>query len=306
MIHHVFANRSNIGDWLSARGIQSLLSPLEVEQHLIDEPFVDETLARLAEADSDDLIIIGGGGLFMDYFEPFWRGFQPIARRVPFCLWGVGYCDLKLEKSLPKLSLIEPLIKQSSLCVVRDSVTRDRLKGCLLPEPVVCPSVALIDEQPVGGYGVLHVDNYSTAGVVAYDAMCEAAEAFAARTGRKCRQTNNLISAANEHALRSTLDLYAASDVILSSGLHGCIIAVAMGRRVLAVSGDYKIEAFMQAAGLSDWVCDITEVASLADRLESLSRQPQRSDFVAAARLANHSIANSVRSIYAQRSSFFA
>ena len=25
MIHHVFANKSNIGDWLSAQGIQTLL-----------------------------------------------------------------------------------------------------------------------------------------------------------------------------------------------------------------------------------------------------------------------------------------
>ena len=40
MIHHVFANRSNIGDWLSARGIQALLGPQRVMEHLCDEPFV--------------------------------------------------------------------------------------------------------------------------------------------------------------------------------------------------------------------------------------------------------------------------
>ena len=98
MIHHVFANRSNIGDWLSARGSQSLLQLLEVEEHLCDEPFVDETLSRLSQAGPDDLIIIGGGGLFMDYFEPFWRGFQTIAERVPFCIWGVGYCDFETRE----------------------------------------------------------------------------------------------------------------------------------------------------------------------------------------------------------------
>ena len=49
MIHHVYANRSNIGDWLSPRGIQRLLSPLLVTEHLCDDPFVDAAaIAALA------------------------------------------------------------------------------------------------------------------------------------------------------------------------------------------------------------------------------------------------------------------
>src|SRR5688500_18355984 len=97
MIHHVYANRSNIGDWLSALGIQSLLGSRPVIEHLCDEPFVAETLAALSACTADDLIVIGGGGLFMDYFTPFWEGFRQIADKVPFCIWGTGYCDLKRE-----------------------------------------------------------------------------------------------------------------------------------------------------------------------------------------------------------------
>ena len=48
MIHHVYANRSNAGDWLSALGIQRLLAPLPVTEHLCDEPFVEETLQEPA------------------------------------------------------------------------------------------------------------------------------------------------------------------------------------------------------------------------------------------------------------------
>ena len=70
MIHHVFANRSNIGDWLSAIGIQALLAPCKVTEHLCDQPFVAGTLGELSTAGEGDLIVIGGGGLFMDYFEP--------------------------------------------------------------------------------------------------------------------------------------------------------------------------------------------------------------------------------------------
>lgn len=38
MIHHVYANRSNIGDWLSAIGIQKLLGGAAVTEHLATSP----------------------------------------------------------------------------------------------------------------------------------------------------------------------------------------------------------------------------------------------------------------------------
>ena len=39
----------------------------------------------------------------------------------------------------------------------------------------------------------------------------------------------------------------------------------ATGRRVLVVSADRKVESFMAAAGLSEWVLDLDEVGHLAD-----------------------------------------
>ena len=71
MIYHVYANQKNIGDWLSARGIQSMLEPHPVRELLCDEPFVPKTIEILGQAGPDDLVVIGGGGLFMDYFAPF-------------------------------------------------------------------------------------------------------------------------------------------------------------------------------------------------------------------------------------------
>ena len=72
MIYHIYANRSNIGDWLSAKGIQKLLAPLEITECLCDIPFLEETMEKLSKATEKDLIVIGGGGLFMDYFILFW------------------------------------------------------------------------------------------------------------------------------------------------------------------------------------------------------------------------------------------
>jgi polysaccharide pyruvyl transferase WcaK-like protein len=298
MIHHVFANRSNAGDWLSARGIQSLLAPLSVTEHLCDEPFVPETLAALAQATPQDFIIIGGGGLFMDYFVPFWEGFRPIGARVPFVLWGVGYCDMKRQLTRPPTNLLEEIIVRSQLCIVRDELTRGHLLHCALPPPVPCPSLVAVPTAPAPmGRRLLHVDHYDIVGHEIYEVMVAMGEAFAERTGRSYRRTNNLIPAGNRGALEKVLELYCSADLVLASRLHGCILALATGRKVLAVSGDHKVESFMAAAGLREWVCDLAAVDTLPQRLQALSSQVVPAAFVEKARAQNRAVAEQVRSL---------
>ena len=273
MIYHVFANRSNIGDWLSAKGIQKLLSPLDITECLCDVPFIDETMQQLSAATEKDLIVIGGGGLLMDYFIPFWEAFQPVAERIPFCIWGIGYCDLKLEHSLPPGNLITGIINKSKLCVVRDELTRLYLPDCNLPAPVPCPSINVIEPVSINSKDILHVDNYTTVGEAAYDAMCATGEDFAIQHQIIYRQTNNRITKDSEKEMEQILSLYRRSGYVLSSALHGCIIAVAMGLKVLAVSGDRKIEGFMGSVGLQDWVLDIHETGKVSEYLDKIHLQ---------------------------------
>jgi polysaccharide pyruvyl transferase WcaK-like protein len=301
MIYHVYANQSNAGDWLSARGIQSLLAPHRVTEHFCDEPFVPKTLAALSKATADDFIIIGGGGLFMDYFVPFWEGFRKIAARVPFVIWGVGTCDMKREQSRPPLKLISEIVRQSKLCIVRDELTRSFLTGCKLPPPVICPSVVAV--RAVGGEQkrLLHVDHFNNVGGEIYERMVAIAEEFSKRTGRSSRQTNNLITAGHASVLKKVVDLYVSADLVLASRLHGCIIALATGRRVLAVSGDHKVESFMHAAGLGEWVCGLDEVESLPARLEKLHEQRLPLGFIERGREQNHAVAGRVRALVSER-----
>lgn len=273
MIYHVFANRSNIGDWLSAKGIQKLISPYPVIECLCDEPFVEETMQVLANASEKDLIIIGGGGLLMDYFIPFWEAFNSVADRVPFCIWGIGYCDIKHEPSLPPNVLIEHIVQKARLCIVRDELSRSYLPTCSLPESVACPSINFIDTLVETGSDVLHVVNYSTATPAAYEVMCDITKFYAENKGIVYRQTNNLISSGNEKELNDILSLYQKSSIVISSALHGCIISVAMGLKILAVSGDRKIEGFMESVGLQDWVLDVNETNLLPHLLDKISEQ---------------------------------
>ena len=124
MIYHVYANRQNIGDWLAARAIQAQLAPRPIRQLLIDDYFVNETIAPLERADDHDLVVVGGGGLLLDYFLPFWERFEPISKRVPFVIWGTGYCDFKNYDGRPRRDVLKSIFARSRLCVLRETDAR--------------------------------------------------------------------------------------------------------------------------------------------------------------------------------------
>lgn len=296
MIHHVFATKSNVGDWLSAIAIQTLLAPVEVSEYFCDEPFVEKTLQRLRETPPNELIVIGGGGLFMDYFRPFWEGFREIAARKPFCIWGVGHCELKDAESRLPTTLLNEIASASRACFVRDESTRSYVNAAL-PVAVPCPTTAIVDRANGGGHGVLYADHYNVVGPQGYERISSIARQFAASTGREYRETDNQIPDGDRDALMATLELYRKSDVVVSSRLHGCIIALAMGRKTIAVSGDRKVESFMESAGLRGWVCDVNELSNLPKRLNELAEQETPWSFLQQVRKQNKAIARAVNKV---------
>jgi polysaccharide pyruvyl transferase WcaK-like protein len=297
MVHHIYANQSNVGDWLSAKGIQSLIAPIEVKEHFCDTPFVAETVAALESAAQHDFIVIGGGGLFMDYFAPFWEAFQPIARRVPFGIWGAGCCAHKRAATGLPEQLLSEIIEEARFCVVRDELTRSALSQANVRPAVACPALVAVTPRPERQHRLLYVDHYDVVGAENYEKIVALAEQFARKTGRNYRQINNLISKGSNAALEGILDLYASADLIVSSRLHGCIIGLAMGRPVLAISGDRKVESFMGEAGLADWVCDLHQIDSLPERLDELPTQTVPSVFLERAQEQNRLIGQEIKAL---------
>jgi polysaccharide pyruvyl transferase WcaK-like protein len=287
MIHHVYANQSNIWDWLSAIGIQRLLADLPVREHFCDGPFAEETLGALEKLTQEDFVILGGGGLFMDYFAPFWQRFKVLAPTFRYCIWGVGCCEHKRSPSALSEELMCEIVGNSEFCVVRDELTHSRLAKCELPPPVPCTAISAAGPRGSAEKRVLYVENYSR--------VVSSLESFARASGRSYRQINNIIPRGNAAALEKCLDLYSSAEFVVTSRLHGCIISVAMGRPVLAISGDRKIESFMAAAGLSEWVCGVEEIENLHSRIEALSTQSAPTAFVSRARANHKFIAEKVR-----------
>ena len=68
-----------------------------------------------------------------------------------------------------------------------------------------------------------------------------------------------------------------------------------MGRPVLAVSGDNKLDATMEDAGLRDWLVQADAGTRLGPRLTDLDRQPRVTDWVDRAVAANARIAATIQ-----------
>ena len=293
-IHHVYANRSNAGDWLSARGVQMLLGDAPIEEHLCDEPFVPETLRSLSTLQRTDIVVVGGGGLLMDYFVPFWEGLLDLDVRL--CVWGIGVVDLKREPTLPPPRLLRRIAERSELTVVRDARTAEMLGGSdVTVSP--CPSLVAVPAAPPAPLGLLHVANMTTVGEQEFMQMRIAGEAWAGATSRVFRETNNRHHA-DDAGLESVLALYRRSDVVLSSALHGCLIAIAMGRPVVAVSGDYKIDEMMTDAGLAHWLLGQEQIADVPSCLvDVLAHQAMPVAYVERALVEGRTVADRVRSL---------
>ena len=121
--------------------------------------------------------------------------------------------------------------------------------------------------------------------------------AWAEATSRVFLETNNRHNADAE-GLESVLALYRRSDIVVSSALHGCLIAVAMGRPVVAVSGDYKIDEMMNDAGLSDWLLCQEQIADIQPCLaDALADQAMPVAYVERALVYGRTVADRVRSL---------
>jgi hypothetical protein len=134
---------------------------------------------------------------------------------------------------------------------------------------------------------------------VNYAAMEAFGEEFAGATGRPFYSFNNRIAAGSEKNLGAVVERYKDADLILTGRLHACIIGLAMGRKVLAVSGDRKVDSFMRAAGLGEWVLELCDVTSVPQKLRDLSGQPAPDEFIARTRVQHQEIAAQIRLLLA-------
>lgn len=304
MIHHVYANRSNIGDWHAARSIHRLLGT-SVQELLCDAPYLRTTLARLGSVDPHDVVVVGAGGLLMDYFADFWEGFLRLPVVAPLVLWGVGCCSVKHAPSSLDPALVRRIVDRADVVAVRDELTVDALPDDDRVRLVPCPSLAFDLERPTSSPpALLHATHGYTIGADVLAEVCSQAQTFAEAAGLRYAETDHRIVPDDTAALDRGVAALASAEIIVSSRLHGCLLGFAARRPVIAVSGDAKVDSFMRWAGLEEWLIDATdgtEVVGLGDRLARIDRYPVRNAADAAvdtARRTNLQVADAVRTLH--------
>ena len=252
------ANR-NIGNYTPVLGIHQMLDQeldvWNIHKSPVDWEFVHKNYEQ---------VIVGGAGLLHSVFEKFWVDLDKNCK-LPIIIWGIGVClpDNDSVKGVPK-QVVQSVFAKAVYANVRDELTRDFYQ---LPADIsltACPTLVhvannfKVEAKSEGGKNILHsshIDLEPTSSTPQIKKIIESA-------GYKYYFTENIET--KKEPLKKFLKMYQDCDYVVTTRLHGAIIAYAFKRPYIAISFDPKVAAFHKLYG--GGVC-ITSVDQLAQTL---------------------------------------
>jgi polysaccharide pyruvyl transferase WcaK-like protein len=265
-IHLVFANRVNIGDLLSALGIIECLPELEILTYEIEPrdsaPNFGSNKRLISnlrdEIGPSDVVVIGGGGLLHNYFETFWNEVIDSELNCQIFLWGIGICEAKNRNTLLSEATKSKILTRCHVLSVRDQRTASWLSNTRIYPVVECPSNVVLRK-----YGLYSKTRAAIAKnvlfVLHHDINTEEYRELrqvilALESDQDCTVSviDNLLF--KNQDIEDVLKTYQNSDVVITSRLHGCIIAKALGKPIIAIAHDTKIDEYMNSVGLGEFV----------------------------------------------------
>ena len=279
---YVYANRKNAGDFLSARGVKTAVG-IEGTDLLIEDNHLQVFLKHHGEKKAK--MIIGGGGLLKDTFQPFWE--MILSSKARYFIFGVGVCDIKTKGSLLPDEVFRNVILKAKAVYVRDSWTSSLIetKFGIKVHQILCPSILDIysrfqccqkrwPKQPkllyVHHKKLIQLSNHS--------------EYFVRDIVKNICTMNKFIFLEVDNICRNPdilLQQYIHADFIISTRLHGCVFSYALNKPFIAISADHKIDSFVHDYCNSS-VLDINKLSldSLNDIIHfGLSIPPRKDDF---------------------------
>ena len=254
------ANR-NIGNYLPVLAIHQMLGEQldvwNIHKTPIDWDFVHKNYSQ---------VIIGGAGLLHSVFEKFWIDVEKNCK-LPIIIWGIGVClpDNDSVKGVPK-QVVQSVFAKAKFANVRDELTRDFYELDPNISITACPTLVYISNSfKVGAKAksvnqVLHSSHVDLEPVSSTPQIKKIIE----DAGFSYKFTANIET--EKLPLKKVLNMYQDCDYVVTTRLHGAIIAYAFKRPYIAISFDPKIAAFNKLYG--GGVC-ITEVDQLAAALSS-------------------------------------
>jgi len=254
------ANR-NIGNYLPVLAIHQMLDQeldtWNIHKSPVDWEFVHKNY---------DQVIVGGAGLLHSVFEKFWVDLDKNCK-LPIIIWGIGVClpDNDSVKGVAK-DVVKSVFTKAKFANVRDELTREFYQLDNDISITACPTLAYIDnnfkveEKKQAGNKVLHSSHVDLEPISSTPEIKRSIKEL----GFTYNFTENIES--KKKSLKSILNMYQDCDYVVTTRLHGAIIAYAFKRAYIAISFDPKVSAFNKLYG--GGVC-ITDVAGLSAAFKS-------------------------------------
>jgi polysaccharide pyruvyl transferase WcaK-like protein len=249
------ANR-NIGNYTPVLGIHQMLGQeldlWNIHKTPVDWDFVHKNYTE---------VIVGGAGLLHSVFEKFWVDLDKNCK-LPITIWGIGVClpDNDSVKGVPK-AVVQSVFAKAKLANVRDELTRDFYQLDPKLSITACPTLVYIannfkvaDKQSYEKKVLhsSHVDLEPTSTTPQIKEIIKSA-------GYKYLFTENIET--KKEGLKKILKMYQDCDYVVTTRLHGAIIAYAFKRPYIAISFDPKITAFNQLYGGGICISDVNQLA---------------------------------------------
>ena len=241
-----YSSTNNIGNYLPVLGIQKMLGISTdtwcIHDHNIDFDFINRHY-RCG--------IIGGAGLLHGSFESFWRRLSRECR-IPLIVWGVGGCFANPDAPKPAKAPVsrDPVVsvlRRCDLINFRDDYTAEYY-GCTAAHISACPTVEYLDGwTPIGGRSDGHVLLTDHSSLISQETAGRLRNAIG-RAGFECRSTQNA-QRFNYGLKRIIRDDYQPSSIVVTSRLHGAIIAYGLEIPYIAVARDAKLREFHRLFG---------------------------------------------------------
>lgn len=274
----IYCSAFNLGDYLSAVAIRKLLPEYRFVSLICNREEWVDAQGFLRALPAGVPLVVGGGGLLQRYFSPVWEDILVSARNHPLCIWGIGMCDSLVRESAIPPQFVRDVAQAASFCSWRDPATAEAAGvGAVGP----CPSIWLVNQLRPGLAAekekrgstpkpvLLHAI-HNEMGRERNLAFVAAIRQWCSDRGWEYREETNVRRASWGHIPhRQILANYLAADLVVSSRLHGCIMAYALGRPFLALCHDQKIAQFLATIGAGQVAVPHDSPAPLVDRLNT-------------------------------------
>jgi len=250
-IMQFYSSVDNIGNYLPVLGIQQMLNK-QTDTWCILDPKIDFEFIN----HNYKCVIIGGSGLLHECFETFWKRVLKECQ-LPIIIWGVGVClpdednvrtDISdsVKNSGVSRKIITKIAKHCELINVRDDLTADfyDLKDADIS---ACPTLVHVRKfelkQTTKPQFLLssHEDLVSLEDQVKiFQEVSLIVNSF--------RYTDNL-QKTYQSIDDIILNYYCPSSAVITTRLHGAIIAYGLGIPYVAIARDHKLREFHRLYG---------------------------------------------------------